>query len=188
MLAVIKKESSYSPVFLEGERQFRENLATAVNATGLRETEVRALITIPARIGFWKVSRELAGRLAKWRLEPAWYVKGMQEDFLHAFYWGSSWGLVQFMGFNVCPNINDPGLPNKIQRFAADIPMQLLYCAGELEKLLILSNHNRPLAFTRYNAGAKAQETWDAYRNYGLIVDGYRHQIAREINAAEGNS
>lgn len=188
MLAVIKKESSFNPVFLEGERQLKENLATAVWATGLRESEIRALITISPRVGYWKVPRELSGRLAKWRLEPEWYVKSMRLHFLNAFYWSSSWGLVQFMGFNICPDVTREDLPNIIQRFAADIPMQLLYCAGELEKLLKLSNYNRPLAFTRYNAGAGAQETWDAYKSYGLIVDGYRHQIARELNAVEENS
>lgn len=57
-----------------------------------------------------------------------------------------------------------------IDDFIGDVPLQLLYVAGDIDEMLIGTEGDRALAFTRYNAGPSAIDTNPAYKAYGIPV------------------
>jgi len=150
LLAVVMQESSGVAIFIDTKpgSLFAANMYEAKYPaifdrdgkiigranTGLTDQEIKQAVIIPAEIDGWRVPKELVGKVAKFRFEYSYWKRYGSLPKVERFRMSSSWGLVQFMGPNVVKGAKDPDL--FIQRFAADLPLQLLYAAGMIDDLL----------------------------------------------------
>lgn len=154
LMAVIMQETHGQPFFIDtrpgslfslnmlGSEKYNktdphDKRKKIVIVTGLKRAEIQKWITIPKQIGDWKVPPAMVGKLAKFRFEPGYWERYRKEipDDYSRFIYSCSWGLVQFMGPNISKTHDQAGI-DYIRRFAADIPLQLLYGAGMVEDLL----------------------------------------------------
>lgn len=124
--------------------------------TGFSPADIKRLIAFPAKVSSkigadWAVPPGLIGKFAKFRFEYGYWenrdIARLPNE--QRFYASCSWGVVQFMG----PNISKEYDASFIRRFAADIPLQLLYGAGELDKLLTRTDGDLFRAYKAYNSG-----------------------------------
>ncbi|HEY9792076.1 MAG TPA: hypothetical protein V6D22_16840 [Candidatus Obscuribacterales bacterium] len=173
LLAVVNQESHCANLFIDTKpggqyalnvqdaitHKVRDKTGKVINkiATGLKESEIRQFITLPDQIDGWQVPKEFAGQKSKFRFEYGWwqhaaYTKLPKQE---RFALSTSWGLVQFMGFNIVGNSGKTGdeAIKLIQRFAADVLMQLEYAAGTLDTLLIRANGDVFKMYKGYNSG-----------------------------------
>lgn len=172
LLAVVDQESHCANLFIDTKpgsmyalnmqdaiiHKVRDKTGKVINriSTGLKESEIRQWITLPETIDGWQVPREFAGQKSKFRFEYGWWkhyanISNREERFRLS----SSWGLVQFMGFNVVGNSGKTGEAaiKMIQRFAADVPEQLLHAAGTFDDLLVRAHGDVLRAYKGYNSG-----------------------------------
>lgn len=162
LLSVTHQEAGDSPIFIDTKPGgiYRMNVAGATSFwsrrklpdgrtekrriyTGLNEAQIRELIRIPEHIGGFSPPKMLVGKLAKFRFESGYWQRFPHLSKVDRFYYSCSWGLVQFMGPNISKTPDAKGI-EFIRRFAADIPMQLLYGAGMLDDLLTRA-HRSPV-------------------------------------------
>lgn len=154
LMAFVMQESSGAPFFIDtrpgslysmnikGAQAYRhadphDKRKAIIISTGLKEADIKKWITIPKKIGDWSVPPGMVGKLAKFRFEHGYwerYRRDIPDDYTR-FMYSCSWGLVQFMSPNISKTHDEAGI-NFIRRFAADIPLQLLYGAGMAEDLL----------------------------------------------------
>jgi hypothetical protein len=179
LLAFVLQESSGVPYFIDTKpgSLYAANIAMAVVhkirdkhgrvvrtvETGLTAGEVRQAIVIPPEIDGYKVPPVLVGRPAKFRFEYGYWKRLGHLPKMQRFRMASSWGLVQFMGPNIIGRWQGDGDPSNgdkdedrdrfIQRFAADIPLQLLYAAGMIDELLEQAGGDVDGAYRGYNSG-----------------------------------
>lgn len=117
--------------------------------TGFKPNDIRQMITVPDEIDGWRVPQAMRGHLAKFRFEYGYWERFNNLGKTDRFYMSCSWGLVQFMG----PNISKQGDIGFIKRFAADVPLQLLYGAGMVDDLLTNNHGDLVKAYKAYNSG-----------------------------------
>jgi hypothetical protein len=169
LLAVVMQESGGVPYFIDTKPGsiYALNLADAIThkirddhgnvigvvPTGLKADEVRDLIRLPEQINGWSVPRDLVGRMSKFRFEYAYWRRYQSLDKVARFRMSCSWGLGQFMGANVAGKLQQPEAEHYVHKFAADIPLQMLYTAGEMDRLLILADGDLDQAYRGYNSG-----------------------------------
>lgn len=168
LLAVVMQESHGMPYFVDTKPGsiFAANIYDAQYppiwkddkiigraTTGLRESEIRQAITIPEVLGKWRPPRAMVGKMAKFRFEHSYWKRHGHLDKMERFRMSSSWGLVQFMGPNITKGMDRDDADYFIQKFAADVPLQLLYGAGMLDDLLIAAEGNVDHAYRAYNSG-----------------------------------
>lgn len=172
LLAVCDQESHCMPYFVDTKpgSQYALNMGEAIVhkvrdkhgnvleriPTSLKESEIRGYITLPEEVDGWKVPKELAGQRAKWRFEYGWWKHyGKMTNREERFMLSSSWGLVQFMGFNIIGNSGKTGgdAIAFIRKFACDVPLQLLYAAGMFDDLLTDADGDLLRAYKGYNSG-----------------------------------
>lgn len=154
LMAVILQESHGQPFFIDtrpgslyslnmlssekyNKTDPHDKRKRIVITTGLKRAEIHKWITIPKKIGDWSVPPGMVSKLAKFRFESGYwerYRTAIPDDYSR-FIYSCSWGLVQFMGPNISKTHDQAGI-DYIRRFAADIPLQLLYGAGMVEDLL----------------------------------------------------
>lgn len=144
------QESGGVAIFNPTDKLFKSNLKTAKSISLLPEDKILEIITIPGKVGDFVVPKELAGKVAKFRLEPGYWAKYKDRDPETRFRMSASWGLTQVMGANIATgssaNLN-------ILHFSANIEWQLRKAADMLEKLLILSKGDINKMYRGYNSG-----------------------------------
>lgn len=165
-LACIDKESGGAPIFRGTEILFKQNLRAAEKITGLSIDQIRAAMTI--QDGPYK------GMISKFRCEPGYwqwaqkYSKVFKPEELLLL--SCSFGLGQKMSRWLITGMPVHEYLPFIRKFMGSISLQIQYCAGDLDSLLVGTKGDRPLAFTRYNAGPSATVNNPAYKPYGLVV------------------
>lgn len=168
LCAFVQQESGGVPYFVDHKPGsiYRMNLAAALKIahrnpktgkieripTGLTEQDIRAIITIPNKLGEWEVPSIMRGQLAKFRFEPGYWRKFPQLELHDRFIYSCSWGLVQFMGPNISPVPDRQGI-DFIKRFMADVDLQLMYAAGMIDQLLVRADGDVNKAYRGYNSG-----------------------------------
>lgn len=122
--------------------------------TGLTQRDILKAIIIPEQIGSFRPSKTLVGQKAKFRFEYGYWERFSNiADPIQRFRMASSWGMVQFMGPNISGKLAGEEADLFIQRFAADLDMQLLYGAGLLDELLVRARGSMDHAYRGYNSG-----------------------------------
>lgn len=181
VLAVIKKESGFSPIFNPNDLLYKQNLRAAQRITGLPATEIIAAVRIP--------SGEFKGELAKFRCEPGYWewAKKFTRPARDEFLLSCSFGLGQKMARWLVANTPEATWMQTVVKFMGDVPTQLLYICGDLDALMIAAGGNKPVAFTRYNEGTRfdpvTKKPVPRITEYGRVTDKYRTEIAKALAA-----
>lgn len=176
-LAVIDKESGGALIFRGTELLYRQNLAAAERITGLTKEQILKAVTI--QDGPYK------GMISKFRCEPgywAWakrYAKALKPE--EMFLLSCSFGVGQKMSRWLVTGIAVHDWIPVIRKFMGSLSLQIAYCVGDLDNLLAGANGDRPLAFTRYNAGPSATVKNPAYKPYGEHVAGKAKKFEEEL-------
>jgi hypothetical protein len=169
ILAVCERESHCVPVFTERDNLYRVNLKAASQITGLAEVDLVKALIIP--VGVYK------NYVAKFRCEPGYWkwakeVKGsftQPERFLLSCSIGVGQKMTRWLVTGTPKQQWIPG----IKHFMGSVATQLLYVAGDLDRLIDISSGDRKLAYTRYNAGPGAKQHTEygdtTYRRYEQI-------------------
>lgn len=178
VLACIDKESGGVPVFHERDVLLKQNLIAASRITGLTEAQIRKAMTITD--GPYK------GMISKFRCEPGYWswaqkyqaaIKNPEDRILLA----CSFGVGQKMSRWLVTGMPIHEWLPFIRKFMGSLSLQITYCAGDLDNLLAHANGDRPLAFTRYNAGPSATSKSPAYEAYGVKVAGKAKVFEEEL-------
>lgn len=176
-LACIDKESGGVPIFRGTEILFKQNLRAAEKITGLTTEQIRSAMII--QDGPYK------GFIAKFRCEPGYwqwaqrYAKVFKPEELLLL--SCSFGLGQKMSRWLLTGMPVHEYLPFIRKFMGSVSLQIVYCIGDLDSLLVQSGGNRPLAFTRYNAGPSATDKNPAYKAYGLVVDAKAKKLEQDL-------
>ena len=150
--AVIQQETSGVPIFNPNETLYKLNLLSAENLADLPPAVIKQSVTI--------IQGPLEGKICKFRMEPGywrWADSQTGLDIQLRVLLACSLGVGQKMARWLITNVPKYQWGNVIRHFMADVPTQLLYVAGDLDNLLLQSEGDRLLAYTRYNAGAGAK-------------------------------
>jgi hypothetical protein len=170
--AILCQESHGVPYFAGTEPLYRANLNAASKITGLTAEQINQTIAIP--------SGEYKGHLSKFRCEPDYWNWAKELDFEppNQFLLSCSIGVGQKMTrYYVSAFPQNEWIP-MIQEFMGDVPQQVLCVCNDIDQLLIGTKGDRPLSFTRYNAGPSATKTNPRYTSYGLPVAHMAKQFA----------
>lgn len=179
VLACVDKESGGVPVFHERDVLFKQNLIAASRITGLTEAQIRQAMTITD--GPYK------GMVSKFRCEPGYWqwaqrykaaIPKAEDRLLLA----CSFGVGQKMSRWLVTGVPIHDWIPAIRKFMGSLSLQIAYCAGDLDNLLAHANGDRPLAFTRYNAGPSATQKSPAYAAYGVKVAGKAKLFEEELS------
>lgn len=178
VLAVIDKESGGVPIFRGTEILFKQNLQAASNITHLTTDQIRQAMTI--QDGPYK------GMISKFRCEPGYWLWAKRyanaikkpEDLILL---SCSFGLGQQMSRWLVTGTPVHEWAATVRKFMGSVSLQIAYCVGNIDSLLVQSNGNRALAFTRYNAGGSATEKNPAYKTYGLVVEAKAKRFEEEL-------
>lgn len=179
VLACVDKESGGVPIFNASDVLLKQNLIAASRITGLTEAQIRQAMTITD--GPYK------GMLSKFRCEPGYWKWAKQyaptfkknpEDLILL---ACSFGVGQKMSRWLVTGTPVHEWVPLIRKFMGSLSLQIVYCAGDLDNLLTHANGDRPLAFTRYNAGPSATNKSPAYEAYGLKVAAKAKQFEEEL-------
>ena len=128
LTSVILQESEGIAFFLKTDKQYKQNMHTAMATLGRSEEEILKLFTLPG------------GRIIKFRLEPGTYADpkfAKCPAWPHRVYIASSSGLGQLMGYNLIVGVKPSNYIDTILTFAGDEEAQILRCAQDLDKLLV---------------------------------------------------
>lgn len=178
VLACIDKESGGVPIFNAKDALLRQNILAAQRITGLTPAQIRQAMTI--QDGPYK------GMISKFRCEPgywAWaqkYAKVLKPE--ERLLLSCSFGVGQKMSRWLITGIAVHDFLPIIRKFMGSLSLQVAYCAGDLDNLLENAKGDRPLAFTRYNAGPSATDKNPAYAAYGLNVAARAKRLEEELN------
>ena len=177
VLACVSKESGGVPIFHANDKLLAANLRAAEKITGISQDQIKQTMIIQ--------SGPYQGEIAKFRAEPGYWK--WAQNYKSAFkntdllLLSCSFGLGQKMTrWYVAGVPVGEWIPN-IKGFMGNVPLQLLYCAGDLDALMVQTKGDKALAFTRYNAGPSANKNWPAYKAYGLPVFEKSLVLAKEI-------
>lgn len=178
VLAVIDRESEGVPIFRKTDHLFQDNLAAAAKITGVPAAKLANAAIIQG--GPYK------GSIAKFRCEPGywdWAKSLTNRDWLpeERFILSCSFGLGQKMARWLLTGVAPGDWMSIIRQFMGSDRLQIMYVAGDLERLLADSHGDKALAFTRYNAGSKANQSWKAYQDYGLVVAKRAEEIDQQL-------
>ena len=181
VLACVSKESGGVPIFHANDKLLAANLRAAEKITGISQDQIKQTMIIQ--------SGPYQGEIAKFRAEPGYWK--WAQNYKSAFkntdllLLSCSFGLGQKMTrWYVAGVPVGEWIPN-IKGFMGNVPLQLLYCAGDLDALMVQSKGDKALAFTRYNAGPAANKNYPAYKAYGLPVYEKSLLLQKEIEELE---
>ena len=202
LLAVVLQESRGVPYFTDTKpgSLYALNVADAIVhtvrdghgnpirqvVTGLKEPEIRQAIIIPEIVDGWRVPRSMVGQRAKFRFEYGYWQNYGHLEKMHRFRMSCSWGLTQIMGPNITDQLIGDPADLFIQRFAADVALQLLYGAGIIEGLLEKSHGSVDHAYRGYNSG-QIDSTSVAVINRAKAVERSALEIALQIGSTNNH-
>lgn len=177
--AVVCKESHAVPYFSTTDPLYKANLRAASAITGLTQVALKSALII--------ASGPYKGKIAKFRCEPGYWSWAKKQKFtpIDQFLLSCSFGVGQKMTRYYVYGTPQSKWISSIRKLMAQVELQLLYVAGDLDKLLVGTKGNRALAFTRYNAGPSATAKSPAYKAYGLPVAAMAKQFAAGIDVCE---
>lgn len=144
------QESGGNPLFLPQDNLFKSNMLAAQRITTLSSREIVKIVTLPEVVGTFTVPKEMAGKVAKFRLESVYWAANALREPSDRFRISSSWGLTQVIGSNISKG-SSAGL--NILHFSANIEWQLHKAADMLENLLLHSKGNINHMYRGYNSG-----------------------------------
>ncbi|HEY9684684.1 MAG TPA: hypothetical protein V6C86_24095 [Oculatellaceae cyanobacterium] len=183
VLAVIDEESGGCPFFKPTDKQYAENLAAAVQITGMAPADIKAAMLI--KFGAYN------GQIAKFRVEPGYfkwalnYKKVFKPQDLIIL--ACSFGLGQKMARWLINGVNQKEWIESIRHFMGSQNIQIAYVIGDLDQLLVGAKGDRQLAFTRYNAGPRASKASGAFTTYGKPVAEKAEEFEKQLNPEKIN-
>lgn len=165
ILAVIERESGNCLYFRATDALLAWNTSDAEKITGLSKDVIHKAMIIGA--GPHK------GQISKFRCEPGYWawaknLSGLSD--VDKLLLSCSFGYGQKMSRWLVGKLPKPEWIPFVRNFMGNTSLQIMYIAGDLDQLLKLSNGDRALAFTRYNAGPGATAKSPAHKNYGTPV------------------
>lgn len=165
LLAALSQESNLNPYFSRTDKQYISNMRVATRTTGFTEKQILEFVILPN------------GKIAKFRLEPGYYVRNPPGATpRNRFFYSISTGVGQCMSMNLLPAKSPIGAYEKVvKEFMGDLPAQVKKAATMLESLMRAA-YNEPrikvkslktlaaYAFRGYNGGSILTTNKDAIR------------------------
>ncbi|MBY0548735.1 MAG: hypothetical protein K2W95_15805 [Candidatus Obscuribacterales bacterium] len=183
ILGCVQKESGFCSYFNESDKLFKDNKAAAARIAKIEPAKIVEYCVIP--------NGPLEDKIGKFRCEPGYWTWssnlkpagrfGEQERFLLSCSFGLGQKMMRWLVANT-PTLTWFSL---IQKFMGDEEMQLLYCAGDLDSLMVGAGGNKPVAFTRYNEGfvldKVTRKPLPRVTAYGKTVSSYAAAIEKQF-------
>lgn len=172
LLSVLEQESGVDPFFEKSDNQYKQNMRVASGALGMTETQVSKLITTSS------------GKIAKFRLEPSWFFSRKTEHLPKEkrFYYCSSVGMGQIMGFNLLNKTPTHQYASTWLEFASNPIAQIKRTAQDFDALLVKAKLDPKIkdkslknlvfkAYVGYNAGNIHSTNKDAQKRAQEVVN-----------------
>ena len=151
VVAVIFKESMGVPWFCKCNLLYRDNTAALVHGADITEEQWLKVITVPDGAS--------KGKIPKFRYEPGYHQAAVSAlgklkcSYPEALIFACSFGLGQKMMRYLVAGKPETEWLTLARKFMQDPLWQAEQAVSDLEYVLKASHGNRPLAYSRYNAG-----------------------------------
>lgn len=174
-LAIGLRESALNEYFFQGDSLLSANLAAMTKGSTVPG---HAFLT---EIGF----RHGTGKLVypKFRFEPSWWndvtrlYSSQSTPLVYKAILACSWGVGQCMALHLVRGQTAEDAVQTLKAFQRDNVMQFRVMLQQLDQLIGMTPGNRPLAYTRYNAGSSFKHV----SRYGDAVLAQRQGFEKQL-------
>lgn len=177
LMAISIQESMGNPFFCACDMLFQTNIKKVTEWTDIPKAEFLEAVTVQGGINRRKI--------AKFRMEPIWlalWFNKLQNEGLsriNSAVLCCSFGMTQKSAYYLTEKMDLSERVAYLRVFMGSPDMQLKALIHDLFYLVKESEHNMPLAYTRYNAGPSAAHVSD----YGRKVDALSAQMMKLYQA-----